>query len=246
MHKTATIENYAVSAPVESLPPANPVSIPRYLTQVYWWAYVHPLGVRFFERQWLVNAILWGNFASLRDAALNELGETVDGAVLQVACVYGDFSKRLADRLTPAGTLDIVDVVPVQLQNASAKIGEVRRVALHCQDSSQLQFEDHAFDSVVVFFLLHEQPRAVREKTISEALRVTRPGGKVVFVDYHRPRRRNPLRYAMMPILRTLEPFAMDLWRQEIRDWVPERLRPSATRKETFFGGLYQKVVMTR
>jgi ubiquinone/menaquinone biosynthesis C-methylase UbiE len=246
MQKTAKMENYDLSEPVESQPPGNPESIPRYLTQVYWWAYVHPLGVRFFERQWLVNAILWGNFSTLRDAALNEVGTAIDGPVLQVACVYGDFSKRLAERLTPEGRLDIVDVVPVQLENASNKIGEDGRVALHCQDSSRLQFEDGAFECVVVFFLLHEQPRAVREKTISEALRVTRPGGKVVFVDYHRPRRRNPLRYAMTPILRTLEPFAMDLWNQEIEDWVPETLRPASTRKETFFGGLYQKVVMTR
>jgi ubiquinone/menaquinone biosynthesis C-methylase UbiE len=246
MQKTAKIENYDLPEPVESKQFVHPVSIPGYLTRVYWWAYVHPLGVRFFERQWLVNAILWGNFSSLRDAALNEIGGTVDGRILQVACVYGDFSKRLADRLTPDATLDIVDVVPVQLRNASAKIGDDRRVKLHCQDSSDLQFEDHAFACVVVFFLLHEQPQAVRERTIREALRVTRPGGKVVFVDYHRPKRSNPLRYAMRPILRTLEPFAMDLWQQEIQDWVPEALRPRSMHKETYFGGLYQKVVMIR
>ena len=45
--------------------------IPRYLQDVYWWAYVHPNAVRVFERQWLVNAILWGNYARLRDAALD-------------------------------------------------------------------------------------------------------------------------------------------------------------------------------
>ena len=45
-------------------------AVPEYLNETYWWAYVHPKAVDFFERQWLVNLILWGNFGRLRDAAL--------------------------------------------------------------------------------------------------------------------------------------------------------------------------------
>ena len=45
-------------------------SIPRYLEQVYWWAYVHPNAVALFEREWLVSAILFGHYGQLRDAAL--------------------------------------------------------------------------------------------------------------------------------------------------------------------------------
>ncbi len=43
--------------------------IPRYLEAVYWWAYVHPRAVHLFEREWLVNLILFGNYGRLRDAA---------------------------------------------------------------------------------------------------------------------------------------------------------------------------------
>jgi hypothetical protein len=82
--------------------------IPRYLQTHYWWAYVHPLSVRRFERQWLVNLILWGNYARLCDAALTELGETLPGRTLQVACVYGDLTNRVGQRAAVAGgTLDI-------------------------------------------------------------------------------------------------------------------------------------------
>ena len=42
-----------------------------------------------------------------------------------------------------------------------------------------------------------------------------------------------------------LEPFALDLWRNEITRWLP-RIGVSDLRKTTFFGGLYQKVVITR
>ncbi len=75
-------------------------AIPQYLHDTYWWAYVHPRAVRFFERQWLVNLILWGNFAKLRDAALAALGDKLPGRTLQVACVYGDFTPRVAARVS--------------------------------------------------------------------------------------------------------------------------------------------------
>ena len=91
----------AIAAPASfPLPQRTVLPIPRYLEQVYWWAYVHPKAVHLFERDWLVNAILFGNYGRLRDAALAELGETVPGRTLQVACVYGNLTPRLRDRLT--------------------------------------------------------------------------------------------------------------------------------------------------
>lgn len=220
--------------------------IPAYLQKTYWWAYLHPRAVHIFERQWLVNLILWGNFARLRDAALQEMGELIDVKVLQVACVYGDFTEHLVRRLGPRGSLDVIDVAPIQIKNLQAKLTNTRQVTLLRQDSTQMHFEDASRDAVVVFFLLHEQPLEVRRKTIAEAVRITKPGGKTIFVDYHRPLLTNPFRYLMMPILKTLEPFAMDLWRTEIADWLPAEMHASKIEKQTYFGGLYQKVVMTR
>lgn len=224
----------------------EPAGIPEYLESTYWWAYLHPRAVHIFERQWLVNLILWGNFAKLRDAALQEMGETIHGKALQVACVYGDFTEHLVRRLGPEGSLDVVDVAPIQIKNLQTKLSRPERVSARLQDSTDLHFSDSSFESVVVFFLLHEQPADVRKKTIAEALRVTRPGGKLVFVDYHRPVFSNPFRYVMVPVLTTLEPFAMDLWRGEIADWLPTDLAISRIEKQTYFGGLYQKVVITR
>ena len=226
--------------------PLQAIAIPKYLQDTYWWAYLHPNAVRVFERQWLVNLILWGNFARLRDAALAEMGDVIDGKVLQVACVYGDFTEKLVDRLGQGASLDVIDVAPIQIKNLHHKLKNQRQVSVLRQDSTAMAFEDASHDTVVVFFLLHEQPADARRKTIAEALRVTRPGGKIVFVDYHRPVAASPFRYLMVPILSTLEPFALDLWRGEITDWLPEGLLPAKVEKELYFGGLYQKVVMTR
>ena len=226
--------------------PSAGVPVPKYLSETYWWAYLHPNAVRIFERQWLGNLILWGNFARLRDLALNELGDPVEGRTLQVACVYGDFSPQLAQRLAPGAKLDVVDVAPVQLENLARKLRGANNVQLLHQDSTRLAAADASYDQAVLFFLLHEQPAESRARTIAEALRVTKPGGKLVFVDYHRPVRLNPMRFIMRLILQHLEPFALDLWEHEISHWLPKLQAPSSLRKETYFGGLYQRIVMTR
>ena len=222
------------------------VPLPTYLEQTYWWAYLHPKGVRFFERQWLVNLILWGNYATLRDAVFAEIGSSHEPQkVLQIACVYGDFTEQLAKRIGPQGRLDVVDVTPVQLENLRRKLKGQPGVALHHQDSVELAFADKSYDYVVAFFLLHEQPEQTRARTVKEAMRVARPGGKVIFVDYHQPDWNNPLRYIMMPVLRLLEPFALGMWQNDVLAWLPESSQLSTVTKQTYFGGLYQKVVIT-
>src|SRR5690348_652376 len=168
-------------------------AIPQYLHDTYWWAYVHPRAVRLFERQWLVNLILWGNFAKLRDAALDALGETLPGRTLQVACVYGDFTPRVAARIPEGAALDVVDVLPIQLASLRRKLPADARVNLVHGDASDLRFADASYDRVVLFFLLHEMPLEVRRRTLAEAMRVVKPGGEVVIVDYHRPARWHPL-----------------------------------------------------
>lgn len=221
-----------------------PAAIPSYLEETYWWAYVHPNAVRLFERQWLVNLILWGNFARLRDAALEALGTEFAGRTLQVACVYGDFTTRLASRIEcGGGELDVVDVLPVQLENLRRKLSPAAAVRLLHRDAAHLGLADGTYDRVVLFFLLHEMPADVRRRTLSEALRVVRPGGRVVIVDYHRPASRHPLRGVMRWILRRFEPFALDLWAREISHWLPAGARVVA--KDTFFGGLYQRLVVS-
>lgn len=226
--------------------PARTLPIPKYLEQVYWWAYVHPNAVHVFEREWLVNLILFGNYGRLRDAALDELGETVTGQTLQLACVYGNLTPRLARRLAPGASLDVVDILPVQLKNLAAKLPADDRIVLLQGDSSSLACPDASYDQVLLFFLLHEQPEAVRRATLAEAMRVVRPGGRIVIVDYHLPARWHPLRLLMTGVFRKLEPYAMDLWENEVQAFLPAHARPASITKQTYYGGLYQKLVLVR
>ena len=85
-----------------------------------------------------------------------------------MACVHGDFSVRLAERVATGGSLEVVDVLPIQLQNLRRKLAASAPVALHQRNSTALGFADATYDQAVIFFLLHEQPPLVRKQTIAE------------------------------------------------------------------------------
>ena len=235
--------------PAQDSGPACSLPVPSYLERDYWWAYVHPRAVRFFERPWLVNLILFGHYARLCTAALEALAgdnQRVQGRTLQVACVYGDLTPRLLGRLSPDARLDVVDILPVQLHNLRHKLPADTRVQLRLANAAQLGTPDAQYDQVLMFFLLHEQPADVRRASLVEALRVLRPGGKLVLVDYHRPARLHPLRLLLKGIFHWLEPYAQDLWRTPIEALLPEDGRAHVTGKSLFFGGVYQCVTLTR
>jgi ubiquinone/menaquinone biosynthesis C-methylase UbiE len=226
------------------LPECTSSAIPQYLQTTYWWAYIHPRGVRIFERQWLVNLILWGNYRRLCDVVLQAYGSGGSGATLQIACAYGDLTPRLEANIGNQGSLDVIDILPIQLANLAQKLPHDSAVKLHCMDSTMLKFPDRHFDRALLFFLLHEQPLDVRKQTLVEAVRVVRAGGTITIVDYAGPAWFNPLRYIMAPVLALLEPYARDLWNTELTNWLPQDANVEIVSSQRFFGGLYQMLTL--
>jgi ubiquinone/menaquinone biosynthesis C-methylase UbiE len=86
----------------------------------------------------------------------------------------------------------------------------------------------------------------VRRGTLAEALRVVKPGGQVVIVDYHRPAPWHPMRPLMRLVFRRLEPYAIDLWNHAVTEFLPPDAGATVLSHRTFFGGLYQQLVLTR
>jgi ubiquinone/menaquinone biosynthesis C-methylase UbiE len=226
---------------------AQELSIPQYLREHYWWAYVHPRAMRVWDRTWLTNLILYGNFSRLRDLTLGAMGD-LSGRTLQIACCYGDLTPRLAARAAAqGGALDVIDIVPEQLAALRRKLSPEAAAAtrLMRMDAAALGVPDATYDRVLVFFLFHEQPADVRRRTLSEALRVVKPHGTVVICDFARPTRWNPIRL-WLPLLGILEPFAHDLWARELNDLMPEEMAQRQWTRTTYFGGLFQLLVGTR
>ena len=233
----------------EPAPPRLAPPIPDYLEKYYWWAYVRPWAVWIFERDWLINLILWGFYEPLRDRILEAFGPKVSGRTLKISCCYGQLEPMLAARVRAgSGMLDIIDVAPEQIKNSARKNEAFIKdgcVALHLQDSNNLDFEEGTFDRALIFFLPHEQPREIRRKTFAEAFRVVKSGGEIHVVEFAKSRWWHPLRVIWYPVLLVLEPFARDLWTKDIATWLPHGGIGCRIERKTIFGDFYQLVKIT-
>jgi SAM-dependent methyltransferase len=220
--------------------PARAAPLPDYLVDTYSWAYLRPRSLRLLDRPAVVNSILWGNYRGLVRAACGEFA--AGDRVLQAASVYGDLSCRLAARIGGEGRLDVIDVAPIQVEHCRRKLAGRLNVSVRVADAASPETASH--DGVCCFFLLHEVPDLQKRRIVNALLAAVRPGGKVVFVDYHRPRWWHPLRPVMSLVFRWLEPYANGLVSRSIRHFAdkPHEFR---WHKRTVFGGLYQVLVAT-
>lgn len=246
MTSGSTVPNTAAFAgPIED----DGIAIPDYLEKTYWWAYVRPWAIRVFEREWLINLILWGWYQALRDRTLAIMGGPLTGRTIKISCCYGTLEPCLAARVAAdGGTLDIIDVAPEQLKNAARKIpaglaGSV--VKLHHKDARTLGFADGTFDRAVLFFLPHEQPEDIRRATFAEAMRVIKSGGALYVTEFGHAAWWHPLKYIWHTALRVLEPYASPLWSREITEWLPAGAAQTSE-KTSVFGGFYQIVKIVK
>lgn len=218
------------------------VPVPAYLQETYSWAYLSPLGRRVFDHPLVVSGILWGNIGRLIRATCAEI--EAGSRVLQTACVYGDFSIRLAEAVGADGTLEVIDVAPIQVEHCRSKLMAYPNATVRRRDAATPDLG--VFDAACAFFLLHEVPEAYKARIVRSVLASVAPGGKAVFVDYHAPVRLHPLRPVMALVFRLLEPYATALWAREIASYAGGLAGGFEWRKQTYFGGLYQKVVAVR
>ena len=216
--------------------------VPEYLEKDYWWAYARPWAVWLFDRQVAVNLILYGQYNFLRDRALEALGERLPGRTLQVGCCYGNVTPFLAKRVElGAGTLDVVDALQIQVDNLPSKLPAGSLVSTLLMDSAALSIPDATYDRILVFMLLHEQPPAYRRKTLAEALRVLKPDGRIVIIDYARHTRWHPLK-PYLPLLCYLKPYVREVFHHELSELLPE-MHMRKWRRNSYFGGLLQMLV---
>ncbi len=221
--------------------------VPAYLQRIYWWTYIHPLALKVFDHQWVVNAILLTQYNHMRTEVLDELGDLIPGKTLQISCAYGDITPKLVRRVAAAGgTLDVVDVLSIQLENAKRKLPAQSPVRLRIMNAEKLDFASEQYDQVVLYFLLHEVPDEVRTKTLQEAMRVLKPGGKLVVADFAMPARWNPFRYLWAVFLTIFEPFALDMWHKEMHEIMPKGGPKFSLTENRYFGRLFRKAVIRR
>lgn len=221
--------------------PFESFKLPDYLVETYTWAYLRPASLLLLDNHVVVATILWGNFWRLVGSACREFQAGQN--VLQAASVYGNLSAQLAGAVGGEGNLEVIDIAPLQVDHCRRKLADFPQANVRIADAAAPGSKE--YDGVCCFFLLHEIPDDHKHAVVDALLRRVRPGGKVVFVDYHKASVLHPSRFIMSGVFRWLEPYAEGLISREIRDFAADADTFTWT-KETYFGGLYQKVVAQR
>ena len=216
--------------------------VPEYMTEVYDWAYVNPARVKILDRNIVVKVLLFLNDQRLMRAYLNEI--TPGMKVWQVAHVYGDLVKRVAQKVGANGCYHLTDITPAQIEHANQKLAGYEWAKVFRSDAATFAgADDVEYDLICSFFLLHEVPEDKKYEIVNNMLEKLPKGGKAVFVDYYNPKKWQPVRYILEFVNHFLEPFARAMWKNEISHYA-RNADQFTWQQQTFFAGVYQCVVV--
>ena len=123
---------------------------------------------------------LWKRFT------LDMSGVRAGSRVLDVASGSGDLALAFARRAGPAGEVVMTDINAEMLGVGRDKLLDAGLFApaVRC-DGERLPFPAERFDCVSVAFGLRNMTR--KDRALAEMARVTRPGGRVLVLEFSRP-----------------------------------------------------------
>lgn len=139
-----------------------------------------------------IHTSLWGKFA-IWQTILSKLKINGNEKVLDLGCGSGAVLILFAKLLTKGGSADGVDLwlSRDQSNNSVAKtqtnidynhVGD--RTTLITADMADLPVDDHDYDYVVSSYAFHNiKPASKRYQALKEAVRVLKPGGRLIIVD---------------------------------------------------------------
>lgn len=137
-----------------------------------------------------------------RKKAIKKLISIKPQLILDVATGTGDFALLEYQQLQPEKIIGI-DISKGMLDIGREKITKARlneKIHLQIGDSEQIPFDDNSFDAVTAAFGVRNFQHL--EKGIKEMFRVLKPNGKVVIIEFSRPKNK---------IFKALYSFYMDV-----------------------------------
>lgn len=123
-----------------------------------------------------------------RKIAIKELSKDKPALILDVATGTGDLAFEAIKILNPEKVIGI-DISDGMLSIAREKISKRKmheKFEVRLGDSEKLLFDDNTFDAVTVAFGVRNFEDL--EKGLSDMLRVLKPGGKAVILEFSKPK----------------------------------------------------------
>lgn len=122
----------------------------------------------------------------VRDQVVDLSGASKNSTILDVATGTGQQAFAFAKCGYFVTGVDLTESM-LAVARKNNKSGLVK---LEIGDATHLRFEDSSFDVACISFALHDMPLTIRQKVLKEMVRVTKPSGSIVIVDYSLPRDR--------------------------------------------------------
>jgi ubiquinone/menaquinone biosynthesis C-methylase UbiE len=119
--------------------------------------------------------------AEMRARSYRQMRFQPGATVLDVGCGIGCAVVEMADHVGPKGSAYGVDISEAMVAEAAARAQGRANVKVSTGSASELPHPDAMFDAVRTERVLLYIPD--REKALSEMMRVTKPGGRVVLTD---------------------------------------------------------------
>ena len=137
----------------------------------------------------LMNDLMtWGLHRRWKRDAIALSGARPGDSALDLAGGTGDLAVLLARAVGPEGSVVLSDINPWMLAEAERRLKDdpvAGRITLKEADAEALPFADRSFDVVTIGFGLRNV--TTKDRAIGEMLRVLKPGGRMVVLEFSRP-----------------------------------------------------------
>jgi demethylmenaquinone methyltransferase/2-methoxy-6-polyprenyl-1,4-benzoquinol methylase len=210
----------------------SPVKTPEYYSVSFWrrWS-------RLYDRVVTISFLPFGGEKRFRQNFVNMAGIKSSDRVLDICCGTGSTTAIIAPEVDQ-GHVTGVDLSPDMLAVARKKV-VASWVSFQLASVDSLPFSDNSFNHVICSYGLHEIPKDIRAAALKEVLRVLKPGGKFLTLDYHLPRY-FPARQAIGAFVRVFEhDIAYKMMRGELAAEVAAA-GLNLQEKKTPLGGMFQ------
>jgi demethylmenaquinone methyltransferase/2-methoxy-6-polyprenyl-1,4-benzoquinol methylase len=123
-----------------------------------------------------------------RKKAIEQLASLQPGSILDVATGTGDMAIMMANRLPHSKIIgiDISEGMLVKGREKLLKAGLEGQISLQSGDSETINYPPASFDAVSVAFGVRNFEHL--EKGLKEIFRVLKPGGKLVILEFSKPK----------------------------------------------------------
>lgn len=150
-------------------------------------AYVESLFSIVAPKYDIINTVLsFTRHKTWRRFAVSKSGLRPGDSALDICCGTGDFAMELARIVGANGMVVGIDfsIPMIRLAEEKANRSDYKCVSFIAANASSLPFADDSFECVTVGFGLRNVANI--SKVVSEMVRVTRPGGKVISLEASR------------------------------------------------------------